>query len=41
MMDDLMQGAECDLVKIWQKINAKRFDNIMLKAKTLGAHALS
>ena len=31
MMDGLMQGADRDLVKIWQKMNAKRFDNIMLK----------
>jgi dihydrolipoamide dehydrogenase len=25
MMDGLMQGADRDLVKIWQKMNAKRF----------------
>jgi dihydrolipoamide dehydrogenase len=25
MMDGLMQGADCDLVKIWQKMNAPRF----------------
>jgi dihydrolipoamide dehydrogenase len=25
MMDGLMQGADRDLVKIWQGINAKRF----------------
>ena len=31
MLDGLMQGANCDLVKIWQKMNAPRFDNIMLK----------
>jgi dihydrolipoamide dehydrogenase len=37
MMDGLMQGADRDLVKIWQKMNAKRFDNIMLKTKTVGA----
>ena len=35
MMDGLMQGADRDLVKIWQKMNAKRFDNIMLKTKTV------
>jgi dihydrolipoamide dehydrogenase len=40
MMDGLMQGADRDLVKIWQKMNAKRFDNIMLKTKTVGAKAL-
>ncbi|MGP1683028.1 MAG: dihydrolipoyl dehydrogenase, partial [Giesbergeria sp.] len=39
MMDGLMQGADRDLVKIWQKMNAKRFDNIMLKTKTVGAEA--
>ena len=37
MMDGLMQGADRDLVKIWQKMNAPRFDNIMLKTKTVGA----
>ena len=40
MMDGLMQGADRDLVKIWQKMNAKRFDNIMLKTKTVGARTL-
>ena len=40
MMDGLMQGADRDLVKIWQKMNAKRFDNIMLKTKTVAARAL-
>ena len=39
MIDGLMQGADRDLVKIWQKMNAKRFDNIMLKTKTVGAKA--
>ena len=39
MMDGLMQGADRDLVKIWQKMNAPRFDNIMLKVKTVGAKA--
>lgn len=39
MMDGLMQGADRDLVKVWQKMNAKRFDNIMLKTKTVGAKA--
>lgn len=37
MTDGLMQGADRDLVKIWQKMNAPRFDNIMLKTKTVGA----
>ena len=40
MLDGLMQGADRDLVKIWQKMNAPRFDNIMLKTKTVGARAL-
>jgi len=40
MMDGLMQGADRDLVKIWQKMNAPRFDNIMLKTKTVAARAL-
>jgi dihydrolipoamide dehydrogenase len=39
MMDGLMQGADRDLVKIWQKMNAPRFDNIMLRTKTVGAKA--
>jgi hypothetical protein len=39
MLDGLMQGADRDLVKIWQKINAPRFDNIILKTKTVGAKA--
>ena len=39
MMDGLMQGADRDLVKVWQKMNAPRFDNIMLNTKTVGAKA--
>lgn len=39
MMDALMQGADRDLVKVWQKMNAHRFDNIMLQTKTVGAKA--
>ena len=39
-MDGLMQGADRDLVKIWQKMNAKRFDLHLLKTKTVGARAL-
>ena len=39
MLDGLMQGADRDLVKVWQKFNAKRFDHIMLKTKTVGAEA--
>ena len=39
MQDGLMQGADRDLVKVWQKMNAPRFDNILLKTKTVGAKA--
>ncbi|HSX95382.1 MAG TPA: dihydrolipoyl dehydrogenase [Hydrogenophaga sp.] len=39
MLDGLMQGADRDLVKVWQKMNAPRFDNIMLKTKTVAAKA--
>ena len=34
MMDGLMLGADRDLVAVWQKFNAARFDNVMLKTKT-------
>ncbi|NIA53837.1 dihydrolipoyl dehydrogenase [Massilia sp. TW-1] len=40
MMDGLMQGADREAVKVWQKFNAARFDNIMLKTKTVGVEAL-
>ena len=40
MMDGLMQGADRDAVKIWQKFNEKRFDNIMTKTKTVAVEAL-
>ena len=39
MLDGLMQGADRDLVKVWEKMNARRFDNVMLKTKTVGAKA--
>lgn len=39
MMDGLMQGVDRDLVKVWQKRNAHRFDNIYLQTKTVGAEA--
>ena len=39
MLDGLMQGADRDLVKVWTKKNEHRFDNIMLKTKTVGAQA--
>jgi dihydrolipoamide dehydrogenase len=34
MLDGLMTGADRDLVAVWQKFNAKRFDNILLKTRT-------
>jgi len=39
MLDGLMQGADRDLVKVWEKVNAARFDHVMLKTKTVGAKA--
>jgi len=39
MMDGLMLGADRDLVAVWQKMNAPRFDRIMLKSKTTKAEA--
>jgi dihydrolipoamide dehydrogenase len=39
MLDGLMLGADRDLVKVWEKMNASRFDNVMLKTKTVGAKA--
>ena len=39
MMDGLMQGADRDLVKVWEKMNAHRFDNIMTGTKTVAVEA--
>ena len=39
MMDGLMLGADRDLVAVWQKFNAGRFDKVMLKSKTTKADA--
>jgi dihydrolipoamide dehydrogenase len=39
MLDTVMTGADRDLVKVWEKVNAPRFDNMMLKTKTVGAIA--
>jgi dihydrolipoamide dehydrogenase len=41
MMDGLMLGADRDLVAVWQKFNARRFDNIFLKTKTTKVEASS
>ncbi len=35
MLDGLMQGPDRDLVKVWEKQNARRFDKVMLKTKTV------
>jgi len=39
MSDTLMPGADRDLVNVWQKFNAGRFDRIMLGTKTVSAEA--
>jgi dihydrolipoamide dehydrogenase len=39
MLDTLMTGADRDLVKVWQKMNAPRFDRVMLGTKTVAAQA--
>jgi dihydrolipoamide dehydrogenase len=39
MLGALMQGPDRDLVKVWEKQNAHRFDKIMLKTRTSAAEA--
>ena len=39
MMDGLMLGADRDLVATWQKLNARRFDNLLLNTKTTKVEA--
>jgi dihydrolipoamide dehydrogenase len=39
MLDGLMPGADRDLVKVWQKMNARRFDRVMLSTRTVAAEA--
>ena len=39
MSDTLMPGTDRDLVSVWQKFNAKRFDRVMLATKTVAAQA--
>ena len=41
MLDTLMTGADRDLVAVWQKHNASRFDNVMLKTRTTKVEASS
>jgi dihydrolipoamide dehydrogenase len=40
MQDGLMPGADRDLVRVWEKMNARRFDRVMLKTKTVKVEAL-
>jgi dihydrolipoamide dehydrogenase len=39
MLDGLMQGADRDLVRVWEKVNKHRFDRMMLKTKTVAIEA--
>jgi len=39
MLDGVMLGADRDLVKVWEKQNAGRFDQLMLQTKTVSAQA--
>lgn len=39
LLDGLMPGADRDLVNVWQKVNARRFDKVMLKTKVVSAEA--
>jgi dihydrolipoamide dehydrogenase len=39
MLDSVMAGADRDLVKVWEKRNAPRFDRMMLSTKTVSGTA--
>jgi dihydrolipoamide dehydrogenase len=39
MLDGLMTGADRDLVKVWEKMNAARFDKVMLKTRASAVEA--
>ncbi len=39
LLDGLMTGTDRDLVNVWQKVNARRFDRVMLKTKVVAAEA--
>jgi len=39
MQAGLMPGADRDLVKVWEKRNAQRFDRIMVETRTVAAEA--
>jgi dihydrolipoamide dehydrogenase len=40
MQDGLMPGADRDLVRVWEKMNTRRFDRVMLKTKTIKVEAV-
>jgi dihydrolipoamide dehydrogenase len=40
MLDGLMLGADRDLVSVWRKFNARRFDHVMLQTRTSKAEAI-
>jgi dihydrolipoamide dehydrogenase len=39
MLDGLMTGTDRDLVRVWLKMNERRYDRVMLKTKTVAAEA--
>ncbi|NYT36671.1 dihydrolipoyl dehydrogenase [Allopusillimonas soli] len=39
MQNALMLGADRDLVKVWEKMNKRRFDRVMLNTRTVNAAA--
>jgi dihydrolipoamide dehydrogenase len=39
MQDGLMPGADRDLVRVWEKLNVRRFERVMLKTKTAKVEA--
>lgn len=39
MLDGVMQGADRDMVKVWQKFNEKRFGKFMVRTRTTAAEA--
>ena len=39
MLDGLMPGADREAVKVWQKLNAQRFDRILLQTKVTACEA--
>jgi dihydrolipoamide dehydrogenase len=39
MLEGLMTGADRDLVKVWEKKNAGRFEKVMLRTKTVAVEA--